>query len=276
MELGISSLGYIIEFGITRNYNNLIELLVDATKACLDFSEKNDLKVCELVIDPPEIIQEDFKYEFIELVNSYSVNKQIHGPFVDVNLCSHNKSISEASVESYIKTAKLCKEFQAEILTIHPGIANYMIKSIREFNKIQLKNAIDKLLNLTSSLDLTICLENMPNSSHIMLDEKDIESIFKIIDHKDLFLTYDTSHFYTTNGNVNLLWEAFHEKIKNVHLVENFTKKSDTHPPLGTGKIEFNRIFEIIRGYNYKGSLIIELSSAKDMQKSLDYIYKFV
>lgn len=276
MELGISSLGYVIEFGITRDYNNLPELLLDATKACLDFSEKNDLKVCELVIDPPEIIENDYKFEIIELINSYSLIKQIHGPFVDVSLCSHNKSICEASVESYIKTAKLCKELQAEILTIHPGIANYMIKSIREFNKIQLKNAIDRLLNFTSPLDLTICLENMPNSSHIMLDEKDIENIFKIIDRKDLFLTYDTSHFYTTNGNINLLWEVFHEKIKNVHLVENFTKKSDTHPPLGTGKIEFNRIFEIIRRYNYKGSLIIELSSAKDMQKSLDFIHRLV
>jgi sugar phosphate isomerase/epimerase len=109
-----------------------------------------------------------------------------------------------------------------------------------------------------------------------MLDEKNIEEIFNIIDHKKLFLTYDTSHFYTNRGNVRLLWEKFHNKIKNVHLVENFTRVSDTHPPLGTGKVKFKDILEIMRGYNYKGPIIIELSSANDLEKSIDFINKIL
>ena len=87
-----------------------------------------------------------------------------------------------------------------------------------------------------------ICLENMPKKAKIMLDTADIEEIFSIINRNDLYMTYDTSHFYINDGNVDLLWKKFHKKIKNIHLVDNYTKDSDTHPPLGTGKINFNRI----------------------------------
>jgi len=276
MELGISSLGYIIEFGINKAFIDLQDLIMKSTEACLNFAEENDFEVVELVLDPPEILKDDKRVEFINLVNSYPLKKQLHGPFVDVNMCSHNNTISSASVQSYINAAKLCKEINVNIMTVHPGLGNFLLESIREINKNQLKNAINLLLDFTSKIDLTICIENMPKNTHIMLDEINIEEIFKIISHDDLFLTYDTSHFYTTDGNVKLLWERFHKKIKNIHLVENFTKFSDTHPPLGTGKVNFRDIFDIIKSYNYNGPLIIEISSIKGLQESIDFVQQLL
>ena len=276
MQLGISSLGFIIENGLSNKFNNIFDLLFSSTESCLYYAEQNNIKLIELVIDPSDILRDENKYRFVELINSFSLLKQVHGPFIDVNLCSHNSFITEASIRSYIDTALFCGEIHANMMTIHPGLSNYLIETIREYNKQQLKRAVNKLLEFTSSMELTVCLENMPKNTNIMLDENNIEEIFKIIDNKKLFLTYDTSHFYTNRGNVKLLWEIFHHKIKNVHLVENFTRVSDTHPPLGTGKINFKKIFEIIRGFNYTGPLIIELSSAKDLGKSLDFINKFL
>jgi sugar phosphate isomerase/epimerase len=151
-----------------------------------------------------------------------------------------------------------------------------MIKTIQDYNKKQLKYTIDQLLNFTSKYDMIICLENMTKQTGIMLDEINIEEILSFINHNDLYLTYDTSHFYTANGNIKLLWKKFHDKIKNIHLVDNFTKESDTHPVLGVGKINFKSIFNIIISYNYEGPLIIELSSAKDLDRSLNFINKFL
>ncbi|MFX1356009.1 MAG: sugar phosphate isomerase/epimerase family protein [Promethearchaeota archaeon] len=276
MQLGISSLGFIIEKGLSNKFSNIFDLLFSSTEACLLYAEQNSIKLVELVIDPSDILGDKKKHRFIELINSFSLDKQVHGPFVDVNLCSHNTIISEASIKSYIKTAHFCEEIKVKMMTIHPGLANYLIDAIRNYNKLQLKKAVNKLLDITSSMDIILCLENMPKNTYIMLDEKNIEEIFNIINHEKLFLTYDTSHFYTNRGNVKLLWEKFHNKIKNVHLVENFTRISDTHPPLGTGKIKFNEIFEIIRGFNYRGPMIIELSSAKALEKSINFIKKFL
>ena len=273
MELGVSSLGFIIETGLSKEYQNVYDLLYHSTEACLTIAEEKDLNLVELVIDPPELQNDEKRALFIDLVNSYSIRKQVHGPFVDVNLCSYNTMISKASVNIYKDTAKLCEEISAKIMTIHPGLANFLLK---DYNKQQLKYAIDQLLKFTSKYNLIICLENMTKKAGIMLDERNIDEIFSFINNESLFLTYDTSHFYTTNGDIKLLWDKFHNRIKNVHLVDNFTTESDTHPVLGIGKINFKLLFIIMKKYYYKGPLIIELSSGKDLDKSLNFINRFL
>ncbi len=116
----------------------------------------------------------------------------------------------------------------------------------------------------------------MPKSNGIMGDEEAIKEVFNLIQRNDLYITYDTSHFFTCDGNIERLWEYFGDIIKNVHIVENFSKTSDTHPPLGTGKINFDEIFEVIGRYQYQGPLIIELSAAKDLLEGIDYLHKFL
>jgi sugar phosphate isomerase/epimerase len=276
MELGISSLGNIIDSGLNNKYTSIFNMYYHSTEECLKFAEENEISIVELVLDPQNIFTDTNRQEFIELLNSYPIKKQVHGPFIDVNLCSHNDIISKASTEAYIETAKFCKEINVDVMTIHPGLANFLLKFIRDYNSIQLGRAINSLLDFTIDLNLTICLENMPKNTHIMLDQNNIADIVNSIGRRDLFLTYDTSHFYTNDGDVNLLWEQHHKMIKNVHLVENFTTDSDTHPPLGSGKIDFKRIMETIRNYQYKGALIIELSSNEDLSNSIDYINKFM
>ncbi len=276
MELGISSLGSIIDYGLNSKQKDIPNMIYRATDECLKFAEENEIDLVELVVDPQDLYTEANKQDFIDLVNSYSLKKQIHGPFIDVNLCSHNNLISQASVEAYIETSGLCKRINTNLMTIHPGLANFILESIRVYNTIQLSRAIKKILDYTRNLNLTICLENMPKNTHIMLDQDNITETLNSIGRTDLFLTYDTSHFYTNNGDVKILWERYHKIIKNVHLVENFTTDSDTHPPLGSGKVDFKGILKTIRNYQYRGALIIELSSNKDLNKSIDYINNFL
>jgi sugar phosphate isomerase/epimerase len=276
MDLGISSLGHIIDIARTATLNDLKDLLFDATEQCLNFVENNNIKIVELVIEPPQVFNDEYRQKFIDLVNSYSIKKQVHGPYIDLSLCSHNTNISNASVESYIDVIKICYQIDVNLLTIHPGLANFMLTSIRELNKDQLKKAIHKLLDFTNNRHFLICLENMPQKAHIMTDNTNIDEIYKSIAREDLNLTFDTSHFYTCDGNVRDLWEKYHQIIKNVHLVDNFSKASDTHPPIGSGKIDFKDFFEVIRTYNYKGPMIIELSSANSLNQSINYINKFL
>jgi deoxyribonuclease-4 len=276
MELGISSLGHIIDVARIAKLKDLKDLLLNATEQCLNFAEKNGIELVELVIEPPQVFNDEYKKKFINLVNSYSLKKQVHGPYIDLNLCSHNTRISQASIESYIEIIKICYLIDVNILTIHPGLANFMLTSIREFNKEQLKKAIHKLLDFTNSQKIVICLENMPQNAYIMTDNLNIEDVYSIIDREDLNITFDTSHFYMCDGNVKHLWAKFHQIIKNIHIVDNFSKDSDTHPPIGSGNIDFKEIFKVIRKYDYKGPMIIELSSANSLDQSINYINKFL
>ena len=276
MEIGISSLGYFIDNGLNKKNIDIFNMFYESTEECLKFAEENEIRVVELVIDPHNIFTETNRHAFIELINSYKIHKQVHGPFIDINLCSHNDLISKASTEAYFETAKFCSDINANIMTIHPGLANFLLEFIREYNKKQLAIAINNLLDLTANLSMAICLENMPKNTHIMLDHDNITEILNLIERKDLFLTYDTSHFYTNHGDINSLWEQYHSIIKNVHLVENFTTDSDTHPALGSGKVNFKGILETIQSYHYGGALIVELSSNKELSNSIDYINKLL
>ena len=51
----------------------------------------------------------------------------------------------------------------------------------------------------------------MPKNCNIMLEENDIEDIILKINN-NIYLTYDTSHFFTCSGNVESLWQKFHNK----------------------------------------------------------------
>ena len=163
MELGISSLGFLVDLAMSGKFKNLFNLFFDATESCFKFAEENDNKICEIVLEPPEILMSEKKQEFIDLCNSFSnIKKQVHGPFLDLCLCSHNEFISKASVEAYIESANMCEKINAKILTIHPGLANSLVKSFHRYNKQRLVEAINDLLDLVKNMDIMICLENMP------------------------------------------------------------------------------------------------------------------
>ena len=277
MELGISSLGFIVDLGLLGEFKNLFNLLFDATESCFKFAEENDIKICEIVLDPPEILTIEKKQEFIDLCNSFSnIKKQVHGPFLDLCLCSHNEFISKASVETYVESAKICEEINASILTIHPGLANSLVKSFHRYNKQRLLEAINEFLDLVENMDVMICLENMPKMVNIFLKTPEIKEFFANLNRDDIFMTWDTSHSWTCDVDIEIFWKKFNKIIKNIHLVDNYDKEKDNHPALGAGKVNFNEIFKIVNEYNYNGALIVELSSAKDLPQSIEFIQKFL
>ena len=58
MQLGISSLGFIIENGLSNKFKNIFDLLFSSTEDCLYYAEKNNINIVELVIDPSDILKD--------------------------------------------------------------------------------------------------------------------------------------------------------------------------------------------------------------------------
>ncbi|MGV9171145.1 MAG: sugar phosphate isomerase/epimerase family protein [Promethearchaeia archaeon] len=277
MHLGISSLGHINQYAQENKYEELFDLLYAATKDCFIYVEEKNLNLCEILLDPPALMNETKKQKFIDLCNSFpSIEKQVHGPFISVSLCSHNKFISDASIESYRLAAEVGEQITAKNMTIHPGLASYLPEPIKIFHRDRIEEALKTLLKNTRKFNLDICIENMPKGVGICLDPEEIKSLINKMDFQDLFFTWDTSHSWTNDTEISKIWELLHFSIKNIHLVDNFEKDSDTHPALGTGKIDFEEIFSYIRQYKYNGPLILEIGQAKDLNESFDFIQQFL
>jgi sugar phosphate isomerase/epimerase len=276
MEIGISSLGHIVDKALRGNFNSMFELMMDSTEKCLKFAEKYKIKLVEIIFDPPEIYSNENKKSFVDLCNSYSVNKQIHAPFTDLSMCSFNKNISKASVKSCIEAAEFCDKIGAKILTFHPGIGHFLIGTIREQNKKQLIRAVNELLDATADLDVLMCIENMPQDAHMLGNENDVGEFLSNLSRDDIYLTLDTSHAWTCDMNLEVYWEKFHKYVKNIHLADNENKETDRHPSLGTGKVNFKEIFQLAKKYNYNGPLIVEIITGRALRRSIEFIEPFL
>lgn len=269
-------MGYLIDYGLYQTHPSPIELFLEATRECLKDTEKYDLELCELVLEPSLILSSQKIEHFKKLCDNFNIEKQLHGPFVDLCLCSQNEQISNASLKSYMTSAELGREISSKRLTIHPGLANFLIPSLKTHNENILTKKTHELLKFTNSMEQKILIENMPKNANMLLNIREISRFFSHFNNEELYLTYDTSHFWTCDGNLSELWQKFHERIQNIHLVDNDDKNKDSHPGLGTGKINFEEIFSFIGTYGYKGPLIIELSSAKEIPTSLDFLSRLL
>jgi len=275
MELGLGSIAFIYDSINNGGFHNSIELLLHSIERTFDFAEKSDIRVCELILDPPEILIHEERQKFIELCKSYpSIKKQFHAPYAYLSLCAHNPWILDATIECYINSAEICKEIGAQVYTIHPGNAKFLHHSYNGL-KNRLIDSVNVLLGKIKDLDLITCLENMPKMAGFFLNHKEIDKFFTEINRNDVYFAWDTGHTYSCNDHIDLLWEKLHARIKNIHLVEHFENALDIHPILGKGIVDFNKIFELANQYGYKGALVMELHKVEDLPQSIEFIRNF-
>ncbi len=276
MELGVGSIAFIYDSINNGSFNNSIDLLLNSIEKTFTFAENNDLKICELIIDPPEILIGKNAQELIDLCSSYPlIEKQLHAPYADLSLCTHNPWILNASIECYAHIAKICKEINSKVYTVHPGDAKFLHHSYNGV-KNRLINSVNRLLDEIRSDNLISCLENMPKMAGFFLDYYEIAKFFSEVKRNDIYLTWDTGHSASCNDNIEKLWENIHTKVKNIHLVDDSGNLSDNHPTLGEGNVDFKKVFDLIDIYNYNGALIMELHKVESLPNSIEYIRKYL
>ena len=61
MNLGISSLGHLVDKALRGKFKSMFELLITSTEACFKFAEKYNIKNVEIILDPPDIYTKEKK-----------------------------------------------------------------------------------------------------------------------------------------------------------------------------------------------------------------------
>ena len=275
MELGIGSIAFIYDSINNGKFSNSIDLLLNSIEKTFTFAEQNNLRMCELIVDPPEILIGENTQEFIDLCNSYpSIEKQLHAPYADLSLCTHNPWILNASIECYAHIAEICRKINAKVYTVHPGDAKFLHHSYNGVRN-RLINSVNILLDKIKNDNLITCLENMPKMMGFFLNYQEIDKFFSEVKRNDIYFTWDTGHSASCDDNIEKLWEKIHTKIKNIHLADDLGNFSDTHPTLGEGNVNFKKVFDLIEKYNYNGALIMELHKVEELSNSIEYIRKY-
>ena len=275
MELGLGSIAFIYDAIENGKFSNSVDLLLNSIERTFHFAEENDLKICEIILDPPEILLSEDRQKFIDMCDSFpKIKKQFHAPFAYLSLCTRNPWILQASLECYITCAEICNEIGAKLYTLHPGNAKFLHHSYNSI-KNQLVESIDKLLNEINGMGLITCIENMPKFAGFFLNANEINDFYSKVNRSDIYFTWDTGHSWSCYDDIDKLWENQHKRIKNIHLVENLDNALDIHPTLGIGAVDFQKVFDLAEQYSYRGAMIMELHKVEDLLQSIEFIRHF-
>ncbi|UUX92775.1 sugar phosphate isomerase/epimerase family protein [Methanoplanus endosymbiosus] len=179
----------------------------------------------------------------------------IHAPVLDLNPCSVNPFIVEASIKSSVlalKTAEICG---AEIITIHPGRRTAKRPAgRRDYEKFQ--NYIGIVREESRNLKVKVCIENMEYKVNSLFHHP--EMIHRLLKEEEwLYFTLDTAHALASGERLlDRFIDLNFDRIVNIHLstIEN----SRRHLP-ASGDAKISDFLKKISDLGYDGHITLEI-----------------
>lgn len=191
-----------------------------------------------------------------DLIKGRNVEVVLHLPHggVDNDLCDGN----ESAIQRFYDAIDYGRQFNVTKYTLHLGSTKY---------ENYLDNAVKVMKKLCSYTDAYIMIENMPGSNEVAFNLEEMKYILDNTNMKNCKVIYDTGHghvsFKDTKKEIEFL-KYFKNDLMHMHICDNDSTR-DAHAPIGTGNIEFDKLFESIKGYNELYCLEIIFKDKNDL-----------
>ncbi|WP_457556278.1 sugar phosphate isomerase/epimerase family protein [Candidatus Pyrohabitans sp.] len=255
MKLGASSLAF-----FRRRSEEIIEIVGEA-----------GFSVWEVILEGHHL-RDDYSV-WREMLDSYSMELNVHAPFADLNIASMNRRIREESMLQIKDAIEAGYSLEAELVTVHSGrLSPYSMwfpDRAKELNLL----AIEELAEWAQEHGLLLCVENMPGYEGALLSRlEELSELLEKFSRDELGITLDVGHAATCGDAVAYVEELNH-RIANLHLHDN-RGKDDEHLAVGEGIIDFRGIFSRLR--NYKGTGIVECHREEDVFLSGERLRKLM
>lgn len=197
-----------------------------------------------------------------------------HLPFIDVNLGNPNPEL-RGCFENFLKRAIFtAREFGAKIVVCHAGrLSRDYPAGLLAKARIEAINSLKRLSELSSKLGMKFTIENDHNSPNLSLAGRP-KDVLEIADKVGCGVTLDLGHANTFEDPVNFI-NVLGKKIINVHVHDNNGGK-DQHLAIGEGKIDFEEIFKVLKGIEWRGPLIIEAHKIEDLIKDVKRLKEMI
>ncbi len=244
--------------------------LASVTRAII-YAKENGFDYVEAALDYPLLGDANLSGRLRDFIRDESMPVNIHAPFVDLTISSNDPNIREASIKSISAGIAFAKEVNAGAVTFHPGARNEPIAHVGDYYFDSLVSALQQMMQVHTNPSPRLCLENMPLECRLFGTTDEIKRVMAQPGLERLWLTYDSSHFFTCSQDLDAFWAEFHARIGNVHLVDNRFFNKDPHIPLGQGMIDFKHIAGLITKYQYPFDILIELHSLYQCKRGRAY-----
>lgn len=158
----------------------------------------------------------------------------LHGPSMDLNLCSRNARIAKLSLEECVRALSLARAVGASVMVVHPGRLSSGKDDPEEYWP-DLIETLAKLGRHAANYELVLAVENMePRPRELITTPKDAHRLVGSIGSKSVQMCLDLAHAGLKGANtVSAFIRLCGPMICHIH-VSNVTERR-THLPLDQG-----------------------------------------
>jgi len=218
----------------------------------IEWIGENSFDFVDLFLEEDQAVPEKINIEKLkQLLKNYNLDVVGHTAWY-LPIGSPIKSLRETAVKEAIRYFEVFNKLGVKFVTIHahwPGI----VFSPREGVDFQIET-LKRFIKEAEKYNLNLMYEpiDTPNDN--------IENVSEILKEiPKLFLHLDLGHANLFGQNPEEFIERFHQRIKHIHLHDNFGSM-DLHLPIGCGMINWEDLLRVLKKY-YDGTITLEIFS---------------
>jgi sugar phosphate isomerase/epimerase len=213
---------------------------------------KNGFDFIDLFLEDDKASPEKINIDEVKkLLKKYKLDVVGHTAWY-LPIGSPSKFFREAAVSEAKRCFEVFSNLNARYVTIH-GNWPPKLFSPKEGIKFQV-DTLKKLVKEAKKYNIYIMYEPIDTQ------QDTVENVSQILNRvPELFLHIDIGHANMFGRKPEEFIKRFHKKLKHIHLHDNEGTK-DLHLPIGTGKVDWERVIKILKKY-YNGTITLEIFS---------------
>lgn len=182
-------------------------------------------------------------------------NLTLHAPILDLNPCSINPVVAQASVDFAVRSVEMATRLGAGTITVHPGRRTAK-RPPSPADFIRFDHYVDVLREAAEKNNIRICMENMEPVVNSLYSSP--EKMRDLLDNEPwLNFTLDVSHALLNNKKEPARYiELCHDRLRNVHLSR--VSGGKPHFPLSRDP-RMAEVMQMLKDHGFSGSLTLEI-----------------
>ncbi len=183
----------------------------------------------------------------------------VHAPVLDLNPCSINPRVADASVAYSVESVAFADRVGADVVTVHPGRRTAKRPPSPD-DRRRLERLVGALREVAAGARVRVAIENMERKvNHLMTSPDEVR---QLLDREEwLWFTLDVSHAMGTSvEEVGRFIDLCGDRLANVHL----SRASDGRMHMAlSGHPDGRTVLEMLRGIHYAGPLTLEIEDLR-------------
>jgi len=251
MKIGISSLCL-----LRRSLDDIIKVMIEESS------------LWEVVDEGEHALDR----ERIRKLKETGLEFTVHGRFSDVNTATIMSDLRKAFLKIYKKSIKNAYLLDAKIWVLHAGIRSPLGFFYPELEKKKNLEFVRKLARYAYDLGVTIAVENVIEPG-LIRKISEMEEFLSDIGLESVKACIDVGHFFIIEKDAFDKISTLRDEIVLFHLHDN-DGINDSHLGIGKGRINWDKLLDLISEIHFRGNLILEMYSIEDARNSLKKLSK--